>query len=242
MSTKKRYSSFLFPVLFVLLIWAVKFYELNSGIRLSEFGLKPRDIEGLRGILFMPFLHGGPLNYTKAAFDHIAGNSIPLLFLGTTVFFFYREVASKVILWSWIMAGVWLWAAGQSGSNHIGASGLVYALASFTFFSGMLRKHYRLMAISLTIVFLYGSMIWGIFPIRPNVSWEGHLFGGLAGLFLAYYYRKIGLQKPVYDWEDEEDEPTIPKSESGNVTINYIYKTNNQEDSSLVEHENNKDT
>ena len=98
------------------------------------------------------------------------------------------------------------------------------------------------MAISLTIVFLYGSMIWGIFPIRPNVSWEGHLFGGLAGLFLAYYYRKIGLQKPVYDWEDEEDEPTIPKSESGNVTINYIYKTNNQEDSSLVEHENNKDT
>ncbi|MBL4652109.1 MAG: rhomboid family intramembrane serine protease [Flavobacteriales bacterium] len=242
MSTTKRYSSFLFPALFIILIWAVKFYELNSGIRLSEFGLKPKDIEGLRGILLMPFLHGGPLTFSKEAFDHIAGNSIPLLFLGTTVFFFYREVATKVILWSWLMTGVWLWVAGQTGSNHIGASGLVYALASFTFFSGMLRKHYRLMAISLTIVFLYGSMIWGIFPIEPNVSWEGHLFGAIAGAFLAYYYRKIGLQKPVYDWENEEDESTIIENESSNVTINYIYKANNQQDSSIADNENNSDT
>jgi len=242
MSTNKRYSSFIFPLTFIIIIWAVKFYEINSGISLSEFGLQPRFFKGLRGVLFMPFLHGGPLTFSKQAFDHIAGNSIPLLFLGTTVFFFYREVAGKVILWSWLMAGLWLWAIGQAGSNHIGASGLVYALASFTFFSGMIRKHYRLMAISLTIVFLYGSMIWGIFPIKPNVSWEGHLVGALAGVFLAYYYRKIGLQKPKYDWEDEDDEPNTLKSEDGDLTINYIYKPNSQKESSLIKRENNTDT
>lgn len=242
MSTeKKRYSSFLFPVVFILLIWTVKFYELNTGETVSSYGLKPKDVEGLIGIFLMPFIHGGPLTISKLAFDHIAGNSIPLLFLGTTVFYFYREVAMKVVLWSWLMTGVWLWIAGEAGSNHIGASGLVYALASFTFFSGTFRRHYRLMAISLTIVFLYGSMIWGIFPIQPDVSWEGHLFGGIAGLVLAYYYRKIGLQKQVYEWEEDEED-SFEKIPSSNVTINYIYKSNNSPDASStpIEKDNNK--
>ncbi len=132
-AVKKRYSSFLFPVVFILIIWTVKIFEINTGESLSTYGLKPKNIEGLIGIFLMPFLHGGPLTISKLAFDHIAGNSIPLLFLGTTVFYFYREVAIKVVLWSWLMTGVWLWIAGEAGSNHIGASGLVYALASFTF-------------------------------------------------------------------------------------------------------------
>ncbi|MDA9563296.1 rhomboid family intramembrane serine protease [Flavobacteriales bacterium] len=239
-AVKKRYSSFLFPVVFILIIWTVKIFEINTGESLSTYGLKPKNIEGLIGIFLMPFLHGGPLTISKLAFDHIAGNSIPLLFLGTTVFYFYREVAIKVVLWSWLMTGVWLWIAGEAGSNHIGASGLVYALASFTFFSGTFRKHYRLMAISLTIVFLYGSMIWGIFPIQPNVSWEGHLFGGVAGLVLAYYFRRIGLQKQVYEWEEDEED-SFEKIPNANVTINYIYKNNDSHTGPKpIEKDNNK--
>lgn len=240
MQQQKRYSSFLLPIMIVLIMWIVKIFEINIGIRLSYFGLSPKSIEGLQGILFMPFLHGGPLDISKEAFDHIMGNTIPILFLGTTIFYFYREVALKVVLWSWFMTGLWLWVGGEAGSTHIGASGLVYAWASFTFFSGIIRKHYKLIAISLTVVFLYGSMIWGIFPIEPNVSWEGHLFGGMAGGFLAWYFRKIGMQKPVYDWENEEDEddqiefeeiqdshnPHTESSSSNNVTIHYIYKPN----------------
>lgn len=103
------------------------------------------------------------------------------------------------------MVGIWVWVGGRSG-YHIGASGLVYGLASFLFFSGVIRNDIRLLAISLLVVFLYGSMIWGIFPIFPQVSWESHMLGGISGLVLAIYYRKYGPQKKVYEWELEEEE------------------------------------
>ncbi len=103
------------------------------------------------------------------------------------------------------LTGILVWLAGRS-AWHIGASGLIYGLASFLFFSGIIRKYFRLVALSLLIVFLYGSMVWGIFPnVYKEVSWESHMLGFISGIILAVVYRNEGPQKPVYEWPDEED-------------------------------------
>ena len=102
------------------------------------------------------------------------------------------------------MSGIWMWIAARDG-NHIGFSGVIYALASFIFFSGLIRRYYRLMALSGIVVFLYGSMVWGVLPIQPQISWEGHLFGAIAGAILAYYFRNQGPQRPKYSWELEPE-------------------------------------
>jgi len=120
------------------------------------------------------------------------------------MFSFYGRLGWQVLFWSWIMSGTWMWIAARDG-NHIGFSGIIYALASFIFFAGLFRKYYRLMALSGVVVFLYGSMVWGILPIDPQISWEGHLFGAVAGLILAFYYKNVGPQRPKYSWEIEEE-------------------------------------
>jgi membrane associated rhomboid family serine protease len=109
-----------------------------------------------------------------------------------------------------------VWLAGRD-AWHIGASGLIYGLASFLFFSGIIRKYFRLVALSLLIVFLYGSMVWGIFPnIYKNVSWESHMLGFISGIILAVAYRKEGPQEPVYEWMEEEEEEAIEDKKEEN--------------------------
>ena len=116
-----------------------------------------------------------------------------------------------------------MWLAGRA-AWHIGASGLVYGLASFLFFSGIIRRYFRLVALSLLIVFLYGSMVWGIFPgVYQNVSWESHMVGAFSGVILAILYRKEGPQQPKYEWmDDDEPEPEIAsESETNSETEDY---------------------
>ena len=164
----------------------------------------------MRGIFFSPFLHGD--------WKHVLNNSIPIIVLGTSLRYFYKTIAKEVFLWSWLMSGIWLWSIGRE-SYHIGASGIVYALVSFLFFSGLFRKHTKLMAISFFVVFLYGSMVWGLFPIQEHISWEGHLSGALAGIILAWWFRNEGPPKQVYQYEiDEELEKERPPE------IHYDYK------------------
>jgi membrane associated rhomboid family serine protease len=195
---KKMFLSMLIPGVFVFLMWLVKIIEVLFDLDLSNFGIYPLSLEGLPGILFSPFIH--------ADFGHLFNNSLPLFFLGTALFYFYSEIAVKVSLWTYFITGVLVWLAGRS-AWHIGASGLIYGLASFLFFSGIIRKYFRLVALSLLIVFLYGSMVWGIFPnIYKEVSWESHMLGFISGIILAVVYRKEGPQQPVYEWLDEEGE------------------------------------
>ena len=214
---KKIVSSFYAPLIFVLILWIVKFIEIAYNIDLARYGVVPRNIDRLSGILTMPFIHSD--------FKHLFSNSIPLLILGASLVYFYRESALKVFLLIYILHGIWLWFGGRP-SYHIGASGIVYGLASFLFFSGIFRRYMRLMAISLLVVFLYGSMIWGIFPLFIGMSWEAHLAGSIAGVVCAWIYRKEGPQRPVYEWEDEDDElpAEAAEGESGNIIINYEYK------------------
>jgi len=214
-----------FPILFILVIWLVKIVEIALETNFIQYGIYPRKPEGLIGILFYPLIHGD--------FNHLINNTIPLLILGVGIFYFYKPIAYKIYFWTYIMTGIWIWAAARE-SYHIGASGLVYGFASFIFFSGLIRKYPRLMVLSLLVVFLYGGMVWGIFPIDYHISWEGHLLGSIAGLLLAIYYRNMGPKRKQYSWEMEEEESdandTNEKEEdqesddNRELKIKYIYK------------------
>jgi membrane associated rhomboid family serine protease len=195
---KKLFLSMIIPGIFVFLMWIVKIVEVLFDIDLSQFGIYPLSIKGLRGIIFSPFIH--------ADFTHLFNNSVPLFFLSIALFYFYSEVALKVFIGTYFITGFLVWIAGRD-AWHIGASGLVYGLASFLFFSGIIRRYFRLIALSLLIVFLYGSMVWGLFPgVYKNVSWESHMLGFFSGVVLAVWYKNEGPQRPVYEWMQEEEE------------------------------------
>jgi len=195
---KKLILSMIIPGIFIVVLWLVKVVEVLFGISFSGFGIYPLTIEGLPGILLSPFIH--------ADFGHLFNNSIPLLFLSTALFYFYSDIAIRIFSWTYFLTGFLVWIAGRQ-AYHIGASGLVYGLASFLFFSGIIKRYFRLVALSLLIVFLYGSMIWGLFPgIYVNISWESHMLGFISGILLAVWYRSEGPQEPVYEWLDEEEE------------------------------------
>ncbi len=197
--TEKQHivHSIIFPALFILLLWIIKIFEHEFNWDIHILGVYPRNIKGLIGVLTSPFVHGN--------FEHLFNNSTSLFVLTMAVFYFYRPIQYKVFFLVYIISGLWVWFGGRS-AYHIGASGIVYGLASFIFFSGVIRSDVRLMAISLIVVFLYGSMVWGIFPIKHHISWESHMLGSLAGLILAIYYRKYGPQPIKFSWEYEEEE------------------------------------
>jgi len=194
---KKALLSAFIPFIFIFLMWTTKVIETLFNIDLVFLGIHPLNADGLAGIIFSPFVH--------ADFNHLFNNSISLFLLSLALFFFYSDVALKVFLSTWFFSGIFVWIFGRE-SWHIGASGIVYGLAAFLFFSGIIRKYFRLVALSLLVVFLYGSMVWGLFPkVYQNVSWESHMLGFFSGIALAIYYRKEGPQEPVYEWLQEEE-------------------------------------
>ena len=189
--------SMIIPLILIFLMWILKAIEVLFDFDMIHIGILPLTLKGIPGIVLSPFVH--------ADFRHLFNNTLPLFFLATALFYFYSEIAIKISLWTWFLTGLFVWLAGRT-SWHIGASGLVYGLASFLFFSGIIRRYFRLVALSLLIVFLYGSMVWGIFPdVYKNVSWESHMLGFISGIVLAVAYRNEGPQEPVHEWLDEED-------------------------------------
>jgi membrane associated rhomboid family serine protease len=199
--TKRIIYALLFPCFFVLILWLIFFLEQGLEADWRHWGIYPRSTQGLRGIFTEIFIHSD----TK----HLFSNSIPLIVLGWCLFYFYNEIGFGVLPVLWLLSGLITWCIGRE-NWHIGASGLVYALSFFLFFSGIFRRYTPLLAISLLVVFLYGSTLWNMFPIAeivdPNVSWEGHLSGAVSGLICAIIFRKYGPQKPVETEEEEESE------------------------------------
>lgn len=193
---KKFYYSLIFPSLFVMVIWIVKLSEILLDTSFSRYGIFPLETDGLIGILTGPLIHGD--------LGHLMTNTLPLLILGVGLFYFYDTIALKVFLIIYFLSGIMLWLGGRE-AYHIGASGVIYGLAAFHFFSGIIRKHPRLMALSLLVVFLYGGMIWGVLPLDAQTSWEGHLFGAMTGVAMSFYYKNRGPQRKKYDWEIEEE-------------------------------------
>lgn len=195
---KKLLLSMIIPGLIVFLMWLVKIIEVIFDLDFSGGGIYPLNPKGLPGILFSPFIHEG--------FRHLFNNTLPFFFLSTALFYFYSDAALKILAWTYFLTGCLVWFAGRP-AWHIGASGLVYGLASFLFFSGIIRQYFRMVALSLLIVFLYGSMVWGLFPgIYKNVSWESHMLGFISGIVLTIAFRNEGPQPPVYEWMEEEEE------------------------------------
>ncbi len=195
-------------------MWLVKIIELQFDISFINFGVYPQTAKGLKGILFSPFIHKD--------LTHLFNNSYPILILGALLFSIYRKIALQILIWLFFISGFWLWIIGRP-SFHIGASGIIYALAAFLCISGVIRKNPRLAAVSCIIIFLYGSMIWGVLPTKESVSWEGHLSGFFAGILVAIFYRGEGPQRKKYQWEiDEEIE--AQEDESNNIKIKYILK------------------
>jgi membrane associated rhomboid family serine protease len=188
---KNLKSVFLIPVAYVVVIWLLYWIEIYFNFNFNKYGVLPRDLIGLRGIIFTHFIHNDT--------NHLFNNSIPLFVLLLSVFYFYRDIAYKVLIFGGLLSGFLTWVIARE-SYHIGASGIVYLLFSFVFFSGIIRKHYRLVALSFIIIFLYGSMIWYVLPIKDGMSWEGHLSGLLIGLVFAVFYRKKGLVKKEYEF------------------------------------------
>ena len=229
-------SVWIVPSFLLILIWFIFFFENIFNIDLSSHGILPRRFSGLQGIIFSPFLHGD--------LNHIANNSFPLFILTVALIYFYRDISLKILYFGILLSGLITWIIGRN-SFHIGASSLIYVLVSFIFFKGMMTQYYRLIALSLTVVMIYGGMIWYVFPqVDNHISWEGHLSGLITGFAFASYFKTPDYKKAIqYPWErpdfnPEEDAFVKHFDENGNFVntpkeeeevensstgINYIY-------------------
>jgi membrane associated rhomboid family serine protease len=206
------------PVVAILAIWVIYWVEIRFGYNFNSYGISPREIKGLRGIFFSPFIHSDA--------SHLSSNSVPLFVLLASLFYFYRQIAHKVLIYGTLLLGLICWCIAR-GSYHIGASGIIYLLFSFIFFSGIIRKHYRLIAMSLVVIFLYGSMIWFILPTEDRISWEGHLAGFIVGLLFSFFYRKKGIIKEQYQFSKSEFDLLF--DENGNFSPSKIEEMPNED-------------
>ena len=223
-------SSIVVPIILVMIMLLVEIVEAVFHLDFSFLGIKPLSAEGLPGILLFHFLHGD--------WEHLFANSIPILVLGTSLYYFYKPIANKILLILMLSTGLITWCLARSGV-HIGASAFVYGLTFFLMLSGFIRREKKTVIISLIVVFLYGSLVWGLYPkyaIENNISWEGHLSGFVMGIVLAFFYKNEGPQREEHVWENEEEDKgedenegekpywDIPEPDKDELTIVYRFR------------------
>ncbi|MDZ7607428.1 MAG: rhomboid family intramembrane serine protease [Cyclobacteriaceae bacterium] len=206
---------------FVGLLWFIKAVELATQANYAFLGVLPRTLRGSIGIVTAPLIHGDLI--------HLMSNTIPLVMLGFILFYFYSKFAIEVFIWIYLISGFWTWLIARN-SYHIGASGVVYGMAAFLFFSGIFRRNRPLMTISAVILFLYGGFLYGIFPgmVESDVSWESHFTGALAGTLLAFLFRKAdtGMEDKKIPFDDSDDESAYFSSPDAtdNIEATYTFK------------------
>lgn len=215
----------------VAIMWLAKAIELFAGISFATFGILPLKLKGMAGIVLAPLIH--------ADMGHLTANSAPMLFLTAALVYYYRKNALTILSIIWILTGLLVWLFARGNSYHIGASGVVYGLASFHLMGGILKRDPRLMAFSMLVIFLYGSMVWGFFPDffpKKNISWESHLMGAISGVVLSIYYRNAGPRARVYDWGEDEDEVEDEKElEEQDISLPNAVMPENQNDDNKSE-------
>ena len=213
----------LFPFLFVLIMWGVYWLDWTYYLQAYQYGVYPRSWSGLKGILFSPWIHGD--------LEHLYNNSIAVFVLLTFLNYFYRQQFSKIVISGYFLSGLGIWLFARE-SYHIGASGLTYVLISFLFFKGMRTKYYRLVALSLVVVVLYGQSVWYMFPdVKQGISWEGHLSGFIVGMILSYVIADPVIIDPTYKyaWQDPDyDEKNDPFMQCFDAEGNFIIITKEQ--------------
>lgn len=200
--------AFILAVLFPVSLIMIHFLSGILNVSLTSYGIYPNSLKGLQGIFFSPFIHG--------SWNHVISNSFALFPLLYFTFFYYKPTFWKVLMLIILMSGFWTWIIGRP-SFHIGASGVVNGLVVFLFVSGIIRKHKRLMGVSLIMVFMYGGILWSMFPSDviswflnerveyvTNISWEAHLSGVISGIILSFYFKDIGLKKRAHYFDDSD--------------------------------------
>lgn len=207
------FEAIVYPLLVLVIMWLVFWADhLFPLIPFYKYGVMPGVMSSWKGVFFMPLLH------SHEEINHILNNSMPTAVLLGGIVYYYRDIALRVFFLSWIFTGIGVWlVATNSHSYHIGMSGVIYAMAGFLFTSGVIRKYKPLQAISLFVAFMYGGMIWGIFPMEEHVSWEGHLSGLIVGVVLAILYRKRGPQSPKFSYEIEKEMGIEPPDFEGEL-------------------------
>lgn len=203
----------LVPTFFIFLIWFIYWIEIRFSLNFTKFGVLPRNLSGLKGVFLSPFIHSDT--------NHLFNNSVPLFVLISFLVYFYRSVYLKVLFFGGFLSGLLTWLIARE-AYHIGASGIVYLVFSFVFFSGVIKKQFQLVAVSLIVIFLYGSMIWYVLPIKDGVSWEGHLSGFLIGLIFAFIFKQRGIIKEQYEFEETEFDLLFDDDGNYNPPINEV--------------------
>ena len=229
------FASAIIPTILVAIMWVVKIIEVLFHLDFSFLGVKPVSPEGIPGIFLFHFIHGD--------WEHLFANTIPILVLGSALYYFYRPIANRILLILIFSVGLLTW-CGARGGVHIGASGLVYGLTFFLMLSGFIRRDKKLIIISLVVVFLYGSLVWGLYPkyaIENNISWEGHLSGFVMGIVLAIYYKgevwygnENGDENGIWDDDDDCDDDIdpetqrpywdVPEPDKDELTVKYRFR------------------
>ncbi len=197
-SAKSFFRALYFPVSFVVVLWIMHIYKITFLDGYPSLGIYPRETFGLQGILTAPLSHGD--------FEHLISNSVPLLGSLFIIFLFYKRVAFLSFFLIYLLTGAAVWLFGRE-VFHIGASGVVYGLISFIFWSGVFRRNIKSIILSLVVVILYSGLLYGVLPTEDGISWESHLFGAIVGMFVAYLLRKLIEQDEVTrdPWIDEDD-------------------------------------
>ncbi len=192
-----------FPLIFIGLMWLIHIVKILGNFDWNKYGVHPHAVDGLPGILLSPLLHSN--------FQHLLSNSIPLFLMMTLIGLFYSKVSKLSFVLIYILTGVTVWLFARP-VYHIGASGVVYGLISFVFWSGVFRKNFRSIILSLIIVLLYSGYISGVLPGKPNISWESHLLGGLSGILVAFLLKNVEEEHEKAD-KRRELENNIPYEE-----------------------------
>jgi membrane associated rhomboid family serine protease len=201
--------------LVIALLWSIEILDNMYGLGLMRLGVYPREPAGIPGILFAPLIHG--------SWNHLLSNSIALLVLGTVLVYGYPRAALPMLLLVYFIPGICVWLFARS-NFHIGASGLTHGMMFFIFTIGIFRRDRLSIALSLIVFFLYGGMIWSIFPQEPDISYESHFFGALSGMLAAYLLKDRDPSPPEkrYDWEDagqesDDDSTELPAANDHNT-------------------------
>jgi membrane associated rhomboid family serine protease len=193
-----KYSALKVTV-FIALLCAIEIVDRNFGLDLYRFGVYPGELYGLRGIVFAPLLHG--------SWDHLASNSFGLMLLGTVLLYRYPRAAWPALVLVYVGSGIGVWLFARH-SFHFGASGLTHGMMFFIFVTGILRGDRASIALSMIVFFIFGGMVWTIFPQEPGISFESHFFGAVCGVVAAFLFRDRDPHPPEkkYNWEEEDFE------------------------------------
>lgn len=199
-SIKARFSqSLLLPFYIVVGLWVIQLFQSLTGTDLGTYGIYPRRVFGLKGIVFSPMLHSG--------WPHLLSNTPPLFVLTAIILFFYRRVAWASFFMIYFLTGITVWLFARDNAFHIGASGVIYGLVAFVFWNGVFRRNLKSIVLALLVVFYYGGMFVGIVPGQAsNISWESHLLGGLVGILASFWFKdriERDERPKLYSWETE---------------------------------------